>query len=544
MDMSQYYGLFISEAREHVRKISELTVLLEADPTDRPTIDALFRSAHSIKGMAASMAFTAIAELAHKMEDLMARIRNGLTIDVSLFDLLLAGADQLGAMLDDLENGGSGAGDCDALIEGILAYSPGEPTAPPDEAPVAAPVEAPVVEAQPHEEPVPAPVQDNWAVPQTVRVKTDILDSFVNTTGELITVKHRLAMLAGNSRNAGLSEALRDLGRHLAELHDQIMAVRLLPLSVITERLPRMVRDLSRKSGKEVTFTMQGVEIELDRSILDVLGDPLAHILRNCVDHGIETAELRLAAGKPACGTVSLTVTRRKDQVEIVITDDGTGMDPERICAAAVAKGVISPEKAAALSGHEKLLLVCLPGFSTAPSVTDVSGRGVGMDVVKTTLQSLGGALTISSEPGRGSSFFLKLPLTIAIINVLLVAVGRLTVAVPLTAVIRTLELRRDELASMEGEEFFFLDDEQLPLLSLQGLLNIPGAEEPGDCLSIFVAEIKGRRVGIRVDRLLGHQEVFVKPLTRPLTVLPGLNGATILGDGQIIFILDIFHVG
>jgi two-component system chemotaxis sensor kinase CheA len=286
------------------------------------------------------------------------------------------------------------------------------------------------------------------------------------------------------------------------------------------------------------------VEIELDRSILDVLGDPLAHILRNCVDHGIEPAATRQAAGKPASGTVSLGVTRRKDQVEIAITDDGKGMDPELICAAAVAKGVITPEKGAGLSSHEKLLLVCLPGFSTAQTVTDVSGRGVGMDVVKTTLQSLGGSLTITSEPGRGSSFLLKLPLTIAIINVLLVAVGRLTVAVPLTAVIRTLELRRDELASMNGEEFFFLNDEELPLLSLQGLLNIPGGNEPGDSLSVFVAEIKGRRVGIRVDRLLGHQEVFVKPLARPLTVLPGLNGATILGDGQIIFILDIFHVG
>lgn len=539
MDMSQYYGLFISEAREHVRKLTELTVLLEANPTDRPTIDALFRSAHSIKGMAASMSFMAIAELAHKMEDLMARIRNGLPVDASLFDLLLAGSDQLGAMMDDLENGGSGSGNTESLIARIVAYSPVEKPEPAADKEAQENVSPPPTA----EEPVSSPGQESWAVPQTVRVKTDILDSFVNTTGELITIKHRLAMFAGSCREGGFAEVLRDLGRHLAELHDQVMAVRLLPLSVITERLPRMVRDLARKSGKEVNFSLQGVEIELDRSILDELGDPLAHLLRNCVDHGIEPAPDRLAAGKPASGSVSMVVTRRKDQMEIAIADDGKGMNPDGICVAAVDKGVISPGKAATLSPQEKLLLVCQPGFSTATEVTDISGRGVGMDVVKSTLQSLGGTLVIFSEPGRGSTFLLRLPLTIAIINVLLVAVGRLTVAVPLTSIIRTVEIKRDELAIIGGEEMFFFEDEETPLVSLHSLLNISAVSEPGDSLAIFIAEIKGRRVGIHVDRLLGHQEVFVKPLARPLAVLPGLNGVTVLGDGQIIFILDIFHV-
>ncbi|HZV81732.1 MAG TPA: chemotaxis protein CheA [Geobacteraceae bacterium] len=540
MDMSQYYGLFISEAREHVRKIGELAVLLEADPADRPTIDAIFRSAHSLKGMAASMSFTAIADLAHKMEDLMARIRDGLPVDASLFDLLLAGADQIGAMINDLESGGSGRGDSAALVARILAYSPTGQVALPD-TDAAETASSPLSSA---EEPAHVTPVESWAVPKTVRVKTDILDSFVNTTGELITVKHRLAMLSENCREGGFHEALRDLGRYLRDLHYQVMAVRLLPLSVITERFPRMVRDLSRELGKDVSFAMQGVDMELDRSILDLLGDPLVHILRNCVDHGIEHPPLRLAAGKPASGTLSLSVAQRKDQVEIAIVDDGKGMDPESICAAAVAKGVVSRETSARLTSHEKLMLICQPGFSTAPAVTDVSGRGVGMDVVKNTLQSLGGTLSICSEPGRGSTFILKVPLTIAIINVLLVVVGRMTVAVPLTAVIRTLEIRQDERGSVDGEEIFFLDGEEIPLLPLHGLLNIPVAGEPADTLSIFIAEIRGRRVGIQVDRVVGHQEVFVKPLARPLSVLPGLNGATILGDGQIVFILDIFHGG
>lgn len=541
MDMSQYFDLFISEAREHVRKIAELTVLLEANTADRPTIDALFRSAHSIKGMAASMGLSAIAELAHKMEDLMDRVRHGLTVDSSLFDLLLAGSDHLSSMIDDVENGGNGAGNAARLIESICAYSPAQQGSPP---PIAG--EKPVESAAPArtDEPFAGTSPYSWEVPQTVRVKTDTLDSFVNTTGELITVKHRLALLAASCRDTAFSEAMRDLGRHLRELHDQVMAVRLMPLNAITERLPRMVRDLARKSGKEIVFTLQGCELELDRSILEVLGDPLAHILRNCVDHGIEPLAERLAAGKPAGGVISLEVARQKDQVEITIADDGRGMDPETICASAVAKGVISDEKAAALSTHEKLMLVCQPGFSTAVTVSELSGRGVGMDVVKTTLQSLGGSLAIAAEQGRGSTFILKLPLTVAIINVLLVAVGLLTVAVPLTAVIRTLELKRDEVASIDGEEVIFHNDEEIPLLPLQSLLNFTAASESGENIAVFIAEIKGRRVGVQVDRVLGHQEVFVKPLARPLSSLPGLNGAAILGDGQIIFILDIFHAG
>lgn len=540
MDMSQYYGLFVSETREHLRKIGELILLLEADPTDRPTIDALFRSAHSIKGMSASMSFAAIAELAHRMEDLMARIRNGLRVDASLFDLLLAGADQIAAMIDDLEKGGSGVVDTTSLMASMAAYSPMEsPSAANAEAALSSSADSRSAEAKnrnSHPESV--------AVSQTVRVRTELLDTFVNTTGELITLKHRLEMLAAEKGGSLFKEAVRDLGRHLRDLHDHVMTARLLPLSGVIERFPRMVRDLSRGEGKEISFTMQGVEIELDRSILDVLGDPLAHILRNCIDHGIEPASARLAAGKPAIGNLALTVTRQKDQVEIAISDDGMGMDPEVICGAAVDKGVIDRDRAAGLSSQEKLMLICQAGFSTASRVSEISGRGVGMDVVKSTLQSLGGALSIASTPGSGSTFLLRLPLTVAIINVLLVVVGRLTMAVPLTAVIRTLELRMDEVAIIDGEEMFFLGDEEIPLLPLSKLLGIPAEQNRGEILPVFIAEMMGQRVGILVDRLLGHKEVFVKPLSRPLSVMPGINGATILGDGQIVFILDILHLG
>jgi len=540
MDMSQYYDLFISEAREHVKKIAELTVHLETVPADRPTVDALFRSAHSIKGMAASMGFGAITELAHKMEDLLDKVRHGLPVDSSLFDLLLSGSDHLLAMIADLENGGTGTTDNEDLIARIIAYPLHEET--PPEQTVAPPGIASKAPTR-KEETADNSQLESWSPPQTVRVRTDILDSFVNTTGELITIKHRLAILAGTVRGGSFSEALRDLGRHLRDLHDQVMAVRLMPLATITERYPRMVRDLAAKSGKEISFTMQGMEIELDRSILEVLGAPLTHILRNSIDHGIEPAAERLAAGKPARGSVTISVLRVKDQVEISIADDGRGMNPDQILAAAVSRGVVPREKAAGLSAHDKLMLICHPGFSTAARLTEISGRGVGMDVVKTTLQDLNGTLTITTEPGRGSCFLLKLPLTLAIINVLLVSVGQLTLAVPVTAITRTMELKRDELATIDDQNVFFLHGETIPLISLRHFLSMHADPEAAENVPLFIAEIKGRKTGILVDRLLGQQEVFVKPLARPLSSIAGLNGVTILGDGQIIFILDILNI-
>lgn len=541
MDMSQYYGLFISEAREHALKIAELAVLLETDPLDRPTIDALFRSAHSLKGMAASMEFGNITVLAHKLEDLMDRVRNGKPVDTELFELLLAGSDFFLKMIAELEQSGAATTNAAELVDRIVAYATAADTVaetiplPGEKAP------EPVVAKA--EELLPQAAVDNSLAYQTVRVKTGILDSFVNTTGELITVKHRLELLASSGGDHLFAEAVRDLGRHLRELHDQVMTVRLIPLATITDRFPRMIRDLAKKSGKELTLSMVGVDMELDRSILELLSDPFAHILRNCADHGIEPLAERVAAGKPAAGAIFIKAVRNKDKVEITIADDGRGMNPDSIAAAAVAKGILSAESARQLSADEKLLLICQPGFSTATEITEVSGRGVGMDIVKSTLQSLGGTLLIGSGPGKGSSFLLTLPLTIAIINVLFVSVGELTLAVPLTGVIRTLELRREEIIVHDGHETVLLEEERLPVIPLQRFLHLHGETAAKENLPLFIAEIKGRKVGLLVDRIIGHREVFVKSLGRPLSSLAGINGATISGDGEIVFILDILNL-
>jgi len=481
--------------------------------------------------MAASMGFTKAAEVAHKLEDLMDRVRKGLKVDAGLFDLLLAGEAALSAMVDDIASGGSGDLDNSGLLQRISAYQNPE-------------TEAPAQQAGPAGEETAAAATANEDLPeqQTVAVKTALLDGFLDTTGELITVKHRLTELARSSGNLEFSAALQALDKYLRTLHDQVMAVRLLPLSVVTERFPRMVRDLARSAGKEITFSIQGAEIELDRSILDHIGDPLAHILRNAVDHGIETPGERVQQGKTPAGRIRVVVTREKDQVVIRIDDDGRGMDPEKIAADAVAKGFLSREKLAGLSPEEKLQLICQPGFSTAEKITAVSGRGVGMDVVRAAIQSMGGTLTMLSETGTGSSFLLRLPLTIAIINVLLVKTGGLTLAIPLTAVERTLELHSSELAESDGERSFYLNEETLPLIPLNRIFNIKSAPRQIEPVQVFVTVVKGRKIALQVDQLLGNQEVFVKALPRPLGVLKGINGATLLGSGEVVFILDILN--
>jgi two-component system chemotaxis sensor kinase CheA len=533
MDMSQYRDLFVSEAREHVHRLADLVPVFETAPEDQATIAALFRSAHSVKGMAASMSFSCIAELAHRLEDLLDGVRRGQPVAAGLGQLLLAGADALEGMIAAVAAGAADGEPLPDLLAQIADYAGTGPVPP---------VTPPTVAAAPSSpEPPPSPAGDEAGeASQTVRVRTGILDHLINITGELVTVKHRLLSLAGESTEPRLGETVGDLAKLVRQLHDQVMTARLIPFSTTADRFPRTVRDVARKSGKQVAFAVTGKELELDRGILEGLAEPLLHLLRNAVDHGIEPPAERQAAGKPAVGTITLSARREKDQLVVTVADDGRGMAPDDIRAAAVARKVVTVERAALLSPQEALLLVCESGFSTAGAVTDVSGRGVGMDVVKTTVQALNGTLAIESEPGLGCRFVLKLPLTIAIINVLLMEAGGLPVAVPVTSVQRTLQLERQLLVSQGGATVFFVDEEPLTLLSLSRLLGRPLVPAAGSHLPVFVCELRGRRVGLAVDRLIGQREVFVKPLGRPLAAVKGISGGAVLGDGEIVFILDL----
>jgi len=549
VDMSQYRNLFISESREHLRAIGERIVAMESEAADREKIDALFRSAHSLKGMASSMGYSRIAELAHKLEDFMDRFRReSIDFTADSADLLLEGADLIEAMIRDIEEGLPGERDVTGLLEKLAGYSPklaaDAPTPAGDEGGA---VLLPEIgeEQAPGAKPVTRTegLKGKAEPQQTVRVKTEILDNLINITGELITAKHRLMTIGKDLGLTSLDDAVTDLTRQLRELHNEVMLVRMLPFSAASDRFPRMLRDLARKAGKDIAFEIVGREIELDRGILEGLADPLTHILRNAVDHGVESEAERLSCGKPAQGKITLSVSREKDILVIAIEDDGRGMDPEKLVEAAVAKGLVDTEEGKSMSQREAFLLTCLPGFSTAKEVTDVSGRGVGMDAVRTTVRSLGGSLAIESEVGRGSRFLLKLPLTIAIINVLLAETGNLTVAIPVSTVLRTLEVRRTMVEVCGRQHVVHLDEETLPFLNLTGIFGLPMRTPIAATIPLFVSEVKGHRVGVAVDRFLGQQEVFVKSLGRPLATLKGLAGGAILGNGQVVFILDVANL-
>ncbi|WP_136523615.1 chemotaxis protein CheA [Geomonas ferrireducens] len=545
MDMSQYKALFLSESREYLRTIAEQVVALEQSPAERSAIDALFRGAHSLKGMAASMEYGDVVVVAHSMEDMMARVRDGaLPFGAGVADLLLEGVDLIDALLKDVEDERPSSLPTDGYAVRLAAFvaAPASKAKKPDEAPKASPA---AVEPAQVSEPAPAAEAERAkeSTPElggTVRVKTELLDHLINLTGELVTNKQRLLSIGRELASPALDDAVSETSKLLRALHDEVMKVRLMPFEAISDRFQRSVRAVAKKSGKEINFELTGREIGLDRGVLEQLVDPLNHILRNAVDHGIEDGKERERAGKPARGRVKLSVSRDRDRIHITVRDDGRGMEPQAMIAAAVRKGLITPEEGELLSPRQALMLSCIPGFSTAKEVTDISGRGVGMDAVNAAIAKLGGTLGIESEPGQGTTITLKLPLTIAIIHALLVQCGQIKTAIPVNAVQRTVELSRRQIETVGRRQMFQLDDESIPLLSLNRVLGLPLGRFPDGILPLFVTEAKGRRVGMVVDRLLGQHELFVKRLGRPLDGMAGLAGGATLGDGEIVTILDI----
>ncbi len=537
MDMSQYRDLFVSESRGHLNAFNELIVQLEDNIGDRAAVDEIFRHAHSLKGMAATMQFDAVATLAHRIEDLLSRVRNEeFPFSPDIADLLLEGGDLLSAMVSVIEAGSGEAPDAKVLIARLTGFTPeasknvADRRQRRDEAYAGdRPAEA---ESGGHQ----FRASDTF---KSVRVKTDILDRLVNITGELITVRHRLADRASRKSDTVLDEPLNQLAGLLRDLRDEVFQARMLPFSFAAERFPRLIRDLARKQDKEVGLHIEGKDIELDRGILEEITEPLVHILRNAVDHGVESPDERVAVGKPHGATITIRVTRDKDHVDIAVCDDGRGIDPARIVSKAIEKGLVSPEQARGLSPEATLMLVCAPGFSTAEVVSDVSGRGVGMDAVRAAAHALGGTLAIESKTGVGTRFTMRLPITVSIIHALLVDCGKLTIAFPVNAVSRTIELRRSDIFEEKGRKVFALDGRNVPIRSLNRLLGQEMPQGIGPIVPAVVSEAGGSPVALVTDRFLGQQEIFVKPLGPPLGRMKGLTGGALTGDGRIIFVVD-----
>jgi two-component system chemotaxis sensor kinase CheA len=381
-----------------------------------------------------------------------------------------------------------------------------------------------------------------------VRVDVKRLDDLMNQVGELVLERNRMIQLnqdlqGGSSDHILFGEEFGKLTKRMnfvtSELQMQVLKMRMIPVEKVFKKFPRIVRSLSRDLGKEVDLQIFGEETELDRSVVDEIGDPLIHLIRNAMDHGLETPEERLAAGKPRTGTLVLAAVHEGNSIIISIKDDGRGIDTERVGRKAIEKGLISEEQLAAMSQREMFDLIFLPGFSTKDKASDLSGRGVGMDVVKTNIKKLNGLIEIKSEKGLGSEFILRLPLTLAIIQSLLVEVEGEVYSIPLSSVLETLRVDQRQFHVVGGQEVLKLRESVLPLIRLEQVFKVQRTAERDDFCYVVVIGAADKRVGLVVTRLVGQQEVAIKSLGNYLANIPGIAGSTILGDGRVTLIVD-----
>ena len=374
---------------------------------------------------------------------------------------------------------------------------------------------------------------------ESIRVNISQLDTIMNLVGELVIGKGRLLQIAADYDIPELKEAVAIMDKSITSLQDEIMQIRMVKVERVFNKFPRMVRDLARKLGKKVEFTMEGLETELDRTVLDEISDPLVHLVRNAVDHGIETPEERKAAGKDETGRIKLAAWREKNNIIIELEDDGRGIDVEKIKQKAIEKGIVSQAEADSMSEDELKMLIFSPGFSTKDKATEVSGRGVGMDVVKTTVERLGGSVRIFSEKGKGTRIRIHLPPTVAIVKSLLVKVADETYAIPITSVVEALYVGEDNWKVIHGNPFIIVRGKLIPAFKLRELFNIGNGGKPEREVGIIV-EKEGERYALIADTIAEQQEIVIKPLTGYLAKIKGFSGVTILGDGRVVPILDI----
>jgi two-component system, chemotaxis family, sensor kinase CheA len=540
-------GDFVMESREHLASIEAQALTIERDPADAEALNAVFRGFHTIKGLAGFLELHAVQRLAHEVETVLDRARNAeLTITHAAIDLILESADQLRRWLAHVEAGlnnqaSEPPGLDEALIARIRALVSDEaapaPTA--DLACMAAAVESGRTE-QPSSAAAPARERRGGET-SAVRVNTAKLDSLVDMAGEMVIAESLVRHdpeLAG-AKNPRLQRKMAQLTRITAELQKTAMAMRLVPIGPLFRRMARLVRDLSRQFGKTVEMETQGDEIELDRTIVEELADPLMHMVRNALDHGIESPDDRERRGKNPTARLLLKARHHAGQVLIEIADDGRGLDREKIVAKAIQKGLIATGEG--LSDNEAFNLIFQPGFTTAAQVTNVSGRGVGMDVVRRHVEKLRGRMEIRSAVGQGASFLVKVPLTLAIIDGLVLGVGQERYIAPLFAVRELLRPKAETIWTVQQRaEMALIRGELVPVLRLGRRFGVtPKSENPLESV-LVVAEVEGQRFCLMVDELIGKQEVVIKSLGETFKSICGIAGGAILGDGRVGLILDL----
>ncbi|NUK29137.1 chemotaxis protein CheA [Parageobacillus sp. VR-IP] len=667
MDMSQYLEIFIDESKEHLQAINEQLLELEKAPEDMAIVNEIFRSAHTLKGMSATMGFDDLANLTHQMENVLDGIRNHkIAVIPEILDVVFQAVDHLEAMIMAIAAGGDGKRDVKEVVEQLKRIEQGEvpslaerpsntfsvplrqtygefeynvlqqskeqgfsayeirvklradcllksarvymifealneageviKSTPPAEMleeeqfdqeflltvvtkqsaeqlyerlmKVSEVEEVEVVPldidrrketgsaGEEHETMLrqqAAAVQEEkgktteknvaarQSVPpnKTIRVNIERLDVLMNLFEELVIDRGRLEQIARELNHPELNETVERMSRISSDLQTIILNMRMVPVETVFNRFPRMVRQLARELGKKVNLEIIGAETELDRTVIDEIGDPLVHLLRNAIDHGIETPDVRRASGKPEEGTVKLKAYHSGNHVFIEIEDDGAGIKREKVLQKALDRGIVSQQNIANLTDKQVYELIFAPGFSTADHISDISGRGVGLDVVKSTIESLGGTVTVDSEEGKGSIFSIQLPLTLSIISVLLVEIQQEKYAIPLSSIIETAIIKKEDILHAHNQQMIDFRGKVVPLVFLKDIFEVPAAVAEEEVVSVVIVRKGEKMAGLVVDSFIGQQEVVLKSLGNYLTSVFAISGATILGDGQVALIID-----
>jgi two-component system chemotaxis sensor kinase CheA len=639
MDVSEYLPMFLAEAREHLQGLNLAVVRVEEDPADRDTVDEIFRAAHSLKGMSATMGFSGVAALTHEMENVfeLLRQRKG-GLEREAIDVLLECLDALEAAVDAIDADGAENLDPAALIARLQRLvrnrdaDEEEPEAPAEAEPVA--VDGPVVvvtatlagdammpavrayqvlaavaehgtivrsapaedalddfagptvtawvetdhdpeafvkavssvadvasvtaedvavtapgEGEPVEAPAPAdeaPAAADGGAEKgahahkkqssTVRVDADRLDVLMHLMGELVVHRTHVESLVSQANVPGLSQAVQDLTRSSQALQAMVMQVRMIPVDAVFLRFPRLVRDLSAKLDKKVELVLSGRETELDRTVVDMLGDPLVHLVRNSLDHGIESPDVRVAAGKPETARLEISARHAGGNVEISVSDDGRGIDPAAVAKKALQRGLIAPEQVESFDMRSAIEVLFAPGFSTAEVTSDISGRGVGMDAVRTAIRELGGEVVLTSTPGKGTLAQIRLPLTLAIMSTLLVDAAGRPFAIPLDRVERTLRIADHVVRSVAGRQMLVERDNVFPIVCAATALGHERTQEPTHAVLVRSGD---QRIALAVEQLVGQRELVTRPLPPEVADSAAVSGGAVLSDGSIALIVD-----
>jgi two-component system chemotaxis sensor kinase CheA len=528
VDTGRYAKLFLSESRENLSEINNALLELERGGSDT-AVARLFRAVHTMKGMGAAMGYTAVGELSHELESLLDKLRNGnVVVSRPIVDTLFAGVDALEQAVDLATASTPQHLDVKSIVARIKQAAGEEnPTFTSEFA----------IMGVGKKEPAPSPSAPPQKAPRHIRIDAKRLDTLMNVVGELVIARDRIAKIAEKVGDAELLEATLRASQILSNLQNEIMTSRMVPVWQVFERFPRVVRDTARALGKEVEFKIEGREIELDRSMLDEMGEPVLHLLRNSLDHGVESPSDREKAGKPRVATLILTAERDRATVIIRVTDDGRGIDQSRVLPRAKKLGLVEKDTTK-LSEQELVAIISRPGFSTAEKVTEISGRGVGFDIVANRVRALGGSLEVHTDAGLGTSVSMRLPLTLAITRALLARVEKEIYAIPLTHVLETFSLSQPMLFESKGQQVVAIRDDLFPAIWLRERVGLPEAANAASGQVVLV-ELAERRAALIVDEFVGQQEIVVKQFDGVNGSKTLFSGATILGDGSPALIVD-----